>query len=396
MQMNKVKAIVLDFDDTLVYSGEAGLQSLQKTAKGLELCVPEKDEIFPLFGKPLQVIVETLWPKQDSEEIQKVYRKHYDEVDIEVITNAIETLQLLKKRKYDLFILSSNKDVEKHMEKMNFPAGLFSGIFTPNNLEFNKPDGRVFSPILEKYAKEEIVYVGDSLNDLESSKDAGIKFIGVLSGRASETEFRENSSTHIIPSVENLKELFGDEYIKLPTEFGQFVMKEFEIEGRKNYVLVKGDLAKKDVLVRVHSECFTSEVLGSLRCDCREQLHSSLRLIEKNGEGILIYLRQEGRGIGLSNKLKAYKLQDQGMDTIEANEELGFEVDSRDYSDAVSILNSFGIDSVRLLTNNPAKISSLEEKGIVVSEIVQMKVLVNEHNSFYLQTKKDKMGHLLW
>jgi len=179
--------------------------------------------------------------------------------------------------------------------------------------------------------------------------------------------------------------------INLPTKHGTFQMLEFN----GGYALMKGDVSRKEeVLTRVHSSCFTSEVFGSLRCDCQEQLQDALMRIEQEGIGILIYLQQEGRGIGLSNKLKAYQLQEQGYDTVEANEKLGFAADLRDYTAAARLLQSLGVKSVRLLTNNPRKVKGLQEKGIKVergSSIMDK----NQHNAFYLETKKEKLGHLL-
>jgi GTP cyclohydrolase II len=149
------------------------------------------------------------------------------------------------------------------------------------------------------------------------------------------------------------------------------------------------------VLTRIHSSCFTSEVLGSLRCDCKEQLTAAMEIIEKEGEGVIVYLNQEGGGIGLSNKLRAYKLQEEGHDTIEANEKLEFKADLREYDKAAKILQEFKIQSIRLITNNPQKIKGLEKQGIIINERVKSIMPQNKHNEFSLQTKKLKMGHLL-
>jgi 3,4-dihydroxy 2-butanone 4-phosphate synthase/GTP cyclohydrolase II len=153
--------------------------------------------------------------------------------------------------------------------------------------------------------------------------------------------------------------------------------------------------ATTPVLVRVHSECLTGDVFGSQRCDCNEQLHTSMAIIEKAGQGILLYMRQEGRGIGLLNKLKAYKLQDGGKDTVEANEALGFHADVRDYSLAAQILLDLGVRKVRLLTNNPKKIVGLKGFGIEVTERVPIEVKATSTNERYLKTKRDKLGHLI-
>jgi 3,4-dihydroxy 2-butanone 4-phosphate synthase / GTP cyclohydrolase II len=175
--------------------------------------------------------------------------------------------------------------------------------------------------------------------------------------------------------------------VKLPTKYGEFTLHEFG----EDFTLVKGDIRNRS-LVRIHSSCFTSEVLGSLRCDCKEQLDAGMQMIQD--EGMLIYLKQEGRGIGLHNKLRAYALQDQGMDTVDANTQLGLGNDLRTYEKAVEILQYFGVTSVKLITNNPAKIKALEEEGILV-ERVPCIVERNEHNEHYLSTKKEKMGHML-
>ena len=152
---------------------------------------------------------------------------------------------------------------------------------------------------------------------------------------------------------------------------------------------------KKNVLVRVHSECLTGDALGSLRCDCGQQLHIALRKIEEAGEGVVLYMRQEGRGIGLANKMRAYKLQDDGKDTVEANVLLGFAPDLRDYGIGAQILSDLGLTSIRLMTNNPAKRSGLEGYGLKIVERVPLEVEANKYNEKYLKVKKDKMGHLL-
>ena len=159
--------------------------------------------------------------------------------------------------------------------------------------------------------------------------------------------------------------------------------------------LVKGDVDEKPTMVRAHSECFTSEVLGSLRCDCQEQLDAAMAMIHKEGKGVLLYIRQEGRGIGLSNKIKAYELQDQGLDTVEANEKLGFKPDLRDYGTGAQILKDLGLSQIRLLTNNPRKIVGLEGHGLHVIERIQLEMPTHEHNAKYLKVKKLKLGHLL-
>ncbi|MFC1485229.1 bifunctional 3,4-dihydroxy-2-butanone-4-phosphate synthase/GTP cyclohydrolase II [bacterium] len=197
----------------------------------------------------------------------------------------------------------------------------------------------------------------------------------------------------------NRIEIFVDEVAEtvLPTEFGTFVLKVYEsrLDEAAHVALIKGDIKnQKDVLVRVHSSCFTGDLLNSLRCDCRQQLHKSFEYIEKEG-GVVLYLQQEGRGIGLVNKIKAYELQDQGMDTVEANEALGFHSDLRDYGIGAQILKDLGLSSIRLLTNNPRKLVGLEGYGLSIRERVPIVVEPTKKNKRYLETKKDKLGHLI-
>lgn len=190
------------------------------------------------------------------------------------------------------------------------------------------------------------------------------------------------------------------ECIPMPTKYGHFEMYIFrsEILNEEHIAIVKGpkeDLKKDGTLLRVHSECFTGDILGSFRCDCGDQLQSALKMIETEGSGIIIYLRQEGRGIGLFNKIRAYQLQDQGLDTAEANLHLGFPIDGRNYTMASQILRYFEIKNIKLLTNNPQKIKALEELGVSSIERVPIEISPNQNNAQYLFTKKVKLGHLL-
>ncbi len=185
---------------------------------------------------------------------------------------------------------------------------------------------------------------------------------------------------------------------KLPTRFGDFEIWGFEDleNGKEHTAMVHGAVqGSRDCAVRIHSECHTGDVWGSLRCDCREQLEASLRYVQGQERGVVVYLRQEGRGIGLLNKLKAYNLQDQGLDTVDANRRLGLPADAREYRAAAEILRALGIDSVALLTNNPEKIDGLEREGISVSRRVPLVVASNGHNRRYLATKRERMGHLM-
>ena len=186
--------------------------------------------------------------------------------------------------------------------------------------------------------------------------------------------------------------------VDFPTRFGSFRLYLYEsrVDDHHHMALVKGEVADgAPVLVRVHSQCLTGDLFHSMRCDCGDQLEAALNIIEKEGRGVLLYMRQEGRGIGLANKIRAYALQDRGRDTVEANEELGFEADLRDYGVGAQILWDLGVRDIRLLTNNPRKIIGLDGHGLKISERVSLQVEPNEFNTGYLQTKKDKLGHLI-
>ncbi len=186
--------------------------------------------------------------------------------------------------------------------------------------------------------------------------------------------------------------------VKLPTEFGNFDLIPFrqKSNGLEHVALIKGEWTKDEpVCVRVHSSCVTGDIFGSKRCDCGQQLHEAMRKIDKEGKGVIVYMNQEGRGIGLFNKIKAYKLQEEGMDTVEANIELGFEDDERDYGVGASILRELNLGKIKLLTNNPIKRKGLEAYGLKVVENIPLEIEPNEHNKFYLETKRKKMGHTL-
>jgi GTP cyclohydrolase II len=185
---------------------------------------------------------------------------------------------------------------------------------------------------------------------------------------------------------------------RLPTKFGRFDIVAFENnrDDKDHIAILKGEISgARDVRTRIHSECLTGDVFGSLKCDCGPQLEHALRKIEEEGEGLILYMRQEGRGIGLANKIKAYSLQDQGLDTVEANLHLGFDDDIRTYDIAAEMLRLLEVESIELLTNNPKKVQGLREAGIDVSRRVPLKVPPNPFNIRYLKTKRDKSGHLM-
>jgi GTP cyclohydrolase II len=184
---------------------------------------------------------------------------------------------------------------------------------------------------------------------------------------------------------------------RLPSRFGQFQVVGFDSpDGKEHGAVVQGDVrGRRGVPLRIHSECFTGDVMGSLKCDCRDQLEASLALVAGEEFGVVLYLRQEGRGIGLANKIRAYALQDAGLDTVQANHALGFEDDERRYDIAAEMITELGIESVRLITNNPNKVEGLRSLGIEVEGRIPLQMEPNRFNQFYLDTKRDKSGHML-
>ncbi|MBQ9202093.1 MAG: bifunctional 3,4-dihydroxy-2-butanone-4-phosphate synthase/GTP cyclohydrolase II [Bacteroidales bacterium] len=186
--------------------------------------------------------------------------------------------------------------------------------------------------------------------------------------------------------------------VHMPTQYGDFRLIPFlqAATGKEHIALVKGEWAEDEsILVRVHSSCMTGDVFGSLRCECGEQLHRAMQIIEKEGKGVIVYMNQEGRGIGLMNKIKAYKLQEQGYDTVDANLHLGFDADERDYGVGARILQLLGVRKMRLMTNNPVKRIGLEAYGLDIVENVPLEIPTNPYNEFYMRTKKERMGHTL-
>lgn len=188
------------------------------------------------------------------------------------------------------------------------------------------------------------------------------------------------------------------EEVDMPTQYGHFRLIPFrqKSNGQEHIALIKGDITTDEpILVRVHSSCATGDIFGSMRCECGEQLHKSMEMIDKEGRGAIIYLNQEGRGIGLMEKIKAYKLQEKGMDTVEANLHLGHKADERDYGVGAQILSEIGVHKMRLITNNPVKRIGLEAYGLEIIENVPIEITPNEYNEFYMKTKKERMGHML-
>jgi len=186
--------------------------------------------------------------------------------------------------------------------------------------------------------------------------------------------------------------------VSLPTEFGEFRLVAYRqvTSGQEHLALVKGEWDKDEpVLVRVHSSCLTGDIFGSCRCDCGPQLHRAMEMIEQSGKGVVVYMNQEGRGIGLMNKLKAYKLQEEGLDTVEANLKLGFGMDDRDYGVGAQILRDLGVTKMKLMTNNPKKRAGLIGYGLEITDIIPIEIQSNEHNRNYLKAKRDKMGHTI-
>ena len=278
--------------------------------------------------------------------------------------------------------------------------------------DFTRP-GHIF-PLVAKTGGV-LVRAGHTEAAVDLAKLAGIKPMGVICEIMNEDgtmsripdllRFAREHSLKLI-TIQDLityrkkteKLIKQEAVIQLPTKFGHFKMYGYTelLTGIEHVALVKGEVSREEpILVRMHSECLTGDVLGSFRCDCGPQLEAALTQIEMEGKGILLYLRQEGRGIGLINKLKAYKLQEEGYDTVEANQKLGFPADLRDYGIGTQILKDLGVKKIRLLTNNPRKISGLKEYGVDVVERIPLQMEMMKDNQKYLQTKAKKLEHML-
>jgi len=264
-----------------------------------------------------------------------------------------------------------------------------------------------------------LVRAGQTEGAVDLARLAGLKPAGVIcevlgeDGRSAKLpELQRTADAHGIPicSIVDLIDyrrkretlVKRESTVALPTEFGDFTLHLYTsiIDGEHHLALVAGDIAQESptgtpVLVRVHSECLTGDVFRSSKCDCGLQLHAAMEMVQKEGKGVILYMRQEGRGIGLHNKIKAYELQEQGLDTVEANLKLGFEADKRDYGIGAQILKDLGITKLRLLTNNPKKLVGLKGHGLEIVERISIEMEPGENNIRYLRTKKEKLGHLL-
>lgn len=283
-------------------------------------------------------------------------------------------------------ILAKNESVS---EEFHRPGHIFPLIGKEGGVLERRGHTEAAIDLAKLTNQSEVAYICEILNE-----------DGTMARRPQLKQFAQKHKLPFITVEELVTYLNAEEpvTVSLPTAFGEFDLTLFEDQQAKEHLLLsKGEIrqSKEPLLVRVHSECLTGDVFGSHRCDCGEQLHEAMRMIEKKGRGAILYLRQEGRGIGLKNKLHAYQLQEQGMDTFDANLALGFKPDERDYQFAAEILDALGVEKIDLITNNPEKIEQLEALGININKRIPLEIPAVKENENYLKTKKQKFHHLL-
>lgn len=283
-------------------------------------------------------------------------------------------------------ILAKNESVS---EEFHRPGHIFPLIGKEGGVLERRGHTEAAIDLAKLTNQSEVAYICEILNE-----------DGTMARRPQLKQFAQKHKLPFITVEELVTYLNAEEplTVSLPTAFGEFDLTLFEDQQAKEHLLLsKGEIrqSKEPLLVRVHSECLTGDIFGSHRCDCGEQLHEAMRMIEKKGRGAILYLRQEGRGIGLKNKLHAYQLQEQGMDTFDANLALGFKPDERDYQFAAEILDALGVEKIDLITNNPEKIEQLEALGINVNKRIPLEIPAVKENENYLKTKKQKFHHLL-
>lgn len=283
-------------------------------------------------------------------------------------------------------ILAKNESVS---EEFHRPGHIFPLIGKEGGVLERRGHTEAAIDLAKLTNQSEVAYICEILNE-----------DGTMARRPQLKQFAQKHKLPFITVEELVTYLNAEEplTVSLPTAFGEFDLTLFEDQQAKEHLLLsKGEIrqSKEPLLVRVHSECLTGDIFGSHRCDCGEQLHEAMRMIEKKGKGAILYLRQEGRGIGLKNKLHAYQLQEQGMDTFDANLALGFKPDERDYQFAAEILDALGVEKIDLITNNPEKIEQLEALGININKRIPLEIPAVKENENYLKTKKQKFHHLL-
>ncbi|MGL9998380.1 GTP cyclohydrolase II [Enterococcus sp. DIV1444a] len=283
-------------------------------------------------------------------------------------------------------ILAKNESVS---EEFHRPGHIFPLIGKEGGVLERRGHTEAAIDLAKLTNQSEVAYICEILNE-----------DGTMARRPQLKQFAQKHKLPFITVEELVNYLNAEEpvTVSLPTAFGEFDLTLFEDQQAKEHLLLsKGEIrqSKEPLLVRVHSECLTGDIFGSHRCDCGEQLHEAMRMIEKKGRGAILYLRQEGRGIGLKNKLHAYQLQEQGMDTFDANLALGFKPDERDYQFAAEILDALGVEKIDLITNNPEKIEQLEALGININKRIPLEIPAVKENENYLKTKKQKFHHLL-